>query len=145
LGESQDPPQIQYTGLIGTGPAGQPVLQGPRQPQPSAGTGGVAGVTTTLKQAANGRGAIMTHAGLAWFTLHSVNGNASLRVYDPTHHATQVLKGLHAAYGSSVVSVTGDGVNFVLTHNGSNSRIKYSSPRFKASGKVVYGSFDVTG
>jgi len=33
-------------------------------------------------------------------------------------NATQVVKGLHAAYGSSVLSLTGNGVKFVLTHNG---------------------------
>jgi hypothetical protein len=38
-----------------------------------------------------------------------------------------------------------DGVKFVLTHNGSNTRIAYSSLRFKAGGKVVHGSFDIVG
>src|SRR5436190_8576298 len=44
LGSSLDPPQLEYTGMIGTGPAGRPVLQGPPQPSP---TGGVLGARRT--------------------------------------------------------------------------------------------------
>jgi hypothetical protein len=141
LGAGMDPQQIQYSALIGTGPSGQPVLQGPVQPSPA---GGVLGVTATLsQQKASGRGAIMTRAGLAWFTLHTVNGSASLRVYDPVRHAVRVVKGLHAVYASNTVRITGKGLKLVLTHNGANDRITFSSPRFKASGNVVRGGFQI--
>ncbi len=136
-GSSLDPPQIQYNGLIGTGPAGQPVLHGPAQPQP------VLGAVTLLKQTATGRGAIMTNSGLAWFTLSTTNAKASLRVYDPIHHATQFMQGLHAVYGSSIVTITGNGVKFVLLRTGAKSRITYTSPRFRARGQVVRGNFDI--
>jgi hypothetical protein len=138
LGSSLDPPQLQYSGMIGTGPAGQAVLQGAAQPQPS--TGGVLGATTTLK-IASGKGAIMTRSGLAWFTLSSADARATLRVYDPMHHTTRLMKGLHAAYGSSSVTLTGNGVKFVLVRAGGKSQITYRSSAFKAGGKVVRGTF----
>jgi hypothetical protein len=138
LGSSLDPPQLQYSGLIGTGPAGRVVLQGAAQPQPS--TGGVLGATTTLK-VASGKGAIMTRAGLAWFTLSTTNASATLRVYDPMRHTTRLMKGLHAAYGSSSVTLTGSGVKFVLVRAGGKSQITYRSSGFKAGGKVVRGTF----
>jgi hypothetical protein len=138
LGSSLDPPQLQYSGMIGTGPAGQAVLQGAAQPQPA--TGGVLGATTTLK-IASGKGAIMTRAGLAWFTLSSADAKATLRVYDPIHHTTRLMKGLRAAYGSSSVTLTGNGVKFVLVRTGAKSQITYRSSGFKAGGKVVRGTF----
>jgi hypothetical protein len=141
-GSSLDPPQIRYSGLIGTGPSGQPVLQGAKQPSPAAGTGDVLGATTTL-QTVNGKGAIMTRAGLAWFTLSTVNGQTTLRVTDPLHHAVRVVKNMQAAYGSSTVRVTGSGVKLVLVRVGASSRITFSSPSFKAVGKVVRGKFHI--
>jgi hypothetical protein len=141
LGSSLDPPQIQYTGLIGTGPSGQPVLQGATQPQP-ADNGGVLGATATL-QTVNGKGAIMTRAGLAWFTLTTASGHTTLRVVDPVHHMTRVVKGMQAAYGSGFVRVAGSGVKLVLLHTGASSRITFTSPRFRAGGKVVRGGFDI--
>src|SRR5207248_2992440 len=78
MGSSVDPPTIEYKGLIGTGPPGQPALRGAAQPQPTGGSLGAS--TTTLKQTVAGRGAIMTRSGLAWFTLHTLNGRATLRV-----------------------------------------------------------------
>jgi hypothetical protein len=140
LGSSLDPPQIQYSGLIGTGPAGHVVLQGASQPQPS--TGGVLGATTTLR-IASGKGAIMTRSGLAWFTLSSADTTGSLRVYDPVHHATRMITGLHTAYGSSTVTLMGHGVRFVLVRTAAKSLIAFSSPRFKAGGKVVRGAFHI--
>ncbi len=138
LGSSLDPPQLQYSGMIGTGPAGQAVLHGAAQPQPS--TGGVLGATTTLK-IASGKGAIMTRSGLAWFTLSTTDARATLRVYDPIHRTTRMIKGLHAAYGSSSVILTGNGVRFVLVHTGAKNRITYRSSAFTAGGKVVRGAF----
>ena len=85
----------------------------------------------------------MTSSGLAWFTLSTTNARASLRVYDPIHHATQFMQGLHATYGASVVTITGNGVKFVLSRNGATSRIIYTSPRLKARGKVVRGNFEI--
>jgi hypothetical protein len=139
LGSSLDPPEIRYTGLIGTGPAGQPVLQGAAQP---ADTGGVLGATTTL-QTVNGKGAIMTHAGLAWFTLSTANGRTTLRLTDPLHHAVRVVKGMHAAYGSGVVRITGSGMKLVLTRTGASTRLAFNSSSFKAGGKVVRGRFHI--
>ncbi len=140
LGASQDPPQMQYTGMLGTGPAGQAVLQGPAQPSP---VGAVLGATRTVTQAASGRGAVMTRAGLAWFTVRSVNNNATLRVYDPVHRVTRVIPGLHATYGIGFVSLAGSGVKFVLANKGGRTVITYRSARFAASGKVVRGSFQI--
>jgi hypothetical protein len=139
LGSNLDPPQIHYTALIGTGPSGQPVLQGAAQPQPA--TGGVLGVTTTL-QTVNGKGAVMTRAGLAWFTLTTLDGRTTLRVTDPLHHMVRVVKGMRAAYGSGIVRITGSGVKLVL-RTGSSGRITFSSPSFKTGGKIVRGAFHV--
>jgi len=141
LGSSLDPAQMTYSGTIGTGPAGHPVLQGPPQPQPA--TGGVLGAIKTVKQAASGRGAIMTRSGLAWFTVRSVSNNATLRVYDPIHRMTRVIPGLHATYGVGFVTLTGNGVKFVLVRKGGGALITYRSARFAASGKVVRGSFQI--
>jgi hypothetical protein len=139
LGSSLDPPDIRYTGLIGTGPSGQPVLQGAAQPSD---TGGVLGATTTL-QTVNGKGAIMTRAGLAWFTLSTANGRTTLRLTDPLHHAVRVVKGMHATYGSGTVRVTGSGMKLVLTRSGASTRLAFSSSSFKAGGKVVRGRFHI--
>ncbi len=143
LGSSQDSATIQYSGEIGTGPAGQAVLAGPAQPQASTDNSGVLGTTATINQSASGKGAIMTRSGLAWFTLHAVNGTATLRVYDPLHHVTRLVRGLHAAYGSSSVNVTGSGLTFVLVQKSSRMLITYRSPRFATSGKVVRGTFRI--
>ncbi len=116
LGSSQDPPTIQYSGEIGTGPAGQAVLTGPAQPQ-AATDSGVLGTSATINQSASGKGAIKTRAGLAWFTLHAVNGAA--------------------------INVTGSGLTFVLVQKSSRMVITYRSPRFTASGKVVRGAFRI--
>lgn len=137
---SHDPPQMEYTGLIGTGPAGRPVLQGPPQPAPE---GGVLAAQKTVVQAASGRGAVMTRAGLAWFTVRSVASRATLHVYDPIHRVTRVIPGLHAAYGIGFVSLTGNGVKFVVARQGGRMLITYRSHRFATSGRVVRGSFKI--
>jgi hypothetical protein len=142
LGSSLDPPQVSYSGMIGTGPSGQPVLQGATQPSPAAGSGGVLGATTTL-QTVDGKGAIMTRSGLAWFTLSTLNGHTTLRVSDPVHHTLRVVRGMQAAYGAGIVRVSGSGVKLVLVRAGSGSRISFSSPSFKAGGKVVRGRFHI--
>jgi hypothetical protein len=139
LGSSLDPPEIRYTGLIGTGPAGQPVLKGAQQPSD---TGGVLGATTRL-QTVDGKGAIMTRAGLAWFTLSTANGRTTLRLTDPLHHAVRVVKGMHAVFGSGVVRITGSGMKLVLTRTGATTRLAFSSSSFKAGGKVVRGRFHI--
>jgi hypothetical protein len=140
LGSSLDPPRLEYNGMIGTGPAGHPVLQGPAQP---TSVGAVLGAQKTVAQAASGRGAVMTRAGLAWFTVRSVANHATLRVYDPVHRVTRVLPGLHPAYGVGFVSLTGSGVKFVAARQGGRTIVTYRSPRFAASGRVVRGSFKV--
>jgi hypothetical protein len=144
-GSSMNAPELQYSGLIGTGPSGQPVLQGPRQPQPATDNGGVLGVTATLTtKTVSGKGAIMTRAGLAWFTLNTVNGSTTLRVSDPVHHTVRLVKGVQAASGSGMVRLTGNGMSFVLRQSTTGSRIAFSSSRFTASGKVVRGQFHIS-
>src|SRR4051794_22708296 len=115
--DEASPPQIQYSGLVATGPAGQPVLTGPRQPQPATGGSGVLGARTSLGQRVSGKAAIMTRAGLAWFTVRTVNASTTLRIVDPVHHMTRVVKGLTASYSGSTVRITGHGLRLVL-HTG---------------------------
>jgi hypothetical protein len=141
-GSSMNSPELQYSGQIGTGPAGQTVLQGPAQPQAE---GGVLGATTTLTtKTVSGKGAIMTRAGLAWFTLNTVNGSTTLRVSDPVHHTVRLVKGVQSASGSGVVRLTSNGMSFVLRQSSTGARIVFSSPRFTASGKVVRGRFHIS-
>jgi hypothetical protein len=141
---SMDPAQVQYTAEVGTGPAGQPAI--PRQ-QPSASAssaGAVLGATTTLTAQASGRGAVKTRAGLAWFTVSTLaNGTANLTVYDPVHHQRRVMKGMNAVVAAHTVRLTGSGVTLVVVDNGNSDRVKFTSKRFKASGKVVRGGFDI--
>lgn len=142
VGEGMNPSQMQYSGAVGTGPAGQAVLTGATQPEPAA--GGVLGVTTTIGQRVTGKGAISTRAGLAWFTLNTTPaGQASIRVYDPVHRLTRVVKGLHATYGARTIRITGNGLQLVLTHAGSKNRITFMSSSFKARGTVVRGGFQI--
>lgn len=143
LGSSIDPARIDYSGLIGTGPAGQPVLQGPAQPQASTDNSGVLGASTTPIHTASGKGAVRTRSGLAWFTLNAVDGAATLRVADPIHHVVRLVRGLHATYGTGAVNLSGNGVTFSLVRNGSRLVVTYSSPLFKARGSVVRGTFRI--
>jgi hypothetical protein len=137
--EAQNPPQIQYSGLIGTGPAGQPVLTGPPQPQPAA--GGVLGAQAIISPIVSGKVAIRTPVGLAWFTVATAsNATMTLRYVDPLHHSTRVVRGLTATSSGSMVRITGHGLVLVL-HKGAKERVSFMSSRFAASGKVVRGRF----
>src|SRR3954469_8784185 len=137
--QNQSPPNLQYSGQLGTGPAGQPVLVGSPQPQPPV--GGVLGASTSV---VNGKAAIMTRAGLAWFTARTAsNATVTLRIFDPVHRTTRVVKGLNATYVNSTLRLTGHGLRFVLVHKGAHGRVTFTSSRFKASGTVVRGGFQI--
>src|SRR4051794_3370418 len=137
----QSPPNLQYSGQLGTGPAGQAVLVGPPQPQPPV--GGVLGATNSVGRVA-GNAAIMTRAGLAWFTVRAAsNATMSLRIFDPVHRATRVVNGLNATYVNSTLRLTGQGLRFVLVHKGARGRVSFTSSRFTASAKVVRGGFQI--
>jgi hypothetical protein len=141
LGAGMNPPQIQYDALIGTGPSGQPVLQGPAQPAPS---GGVLGASTALASHVSGKGAIQTRSGLAWFTVSiAPDGTANVVVFDPAHRKRSLMKGMNALFGTNSVSITGNGLKLVLVDQGTNDRITFSSKRFKASGNVIRGGFQI--
>lgn len=141
--EAMSPPQIQYSGLIGTGPAGQRVLVEPLQPQPAM--GGVLGARTTLSARVNGRIAIRTRSGLAWFTLHTAsNTPTTLRLVDPVHHVTRVVRGMTATYIGKTLRVTGHGLRLVVVHRaGMRDHVSFTSSRFKASGVMVRGRFQI--
>jgi len=137
--EEQNPPQLQYSGLIGTGPAGQPVLTGPPQPQPA--TGGVLGAQAKIGPTVSGKAAIRTPVGLAWFTVTTAsNAKMTLRIVDPVHHSIRLVKGLTAISSGNMVRITGHGLVLVL-HKGTTQRVSFRSSRFSASGKVVRGRF----
>jgi hypothetical protein len=139
--QAQSPPDLQYSGMIGTGPAGVSALSGPAQPQPAV--GGVLGAQTTLGPRASGHAAILTRSGLAWFRLSTAaNDRMTLRIFDPMHHVTRVVKGLTATYTGSTLRVTGHGLRLVV-NNGARHRIAFTSSAFKASGKVVRGGFQI--
>jgi|GEM_PF-4356088 len=141
--EAQSPPQLQYSGLLGTGAAGQNVLTGPAQPQPQAGTGAVLGVQTTIGPSVGGKAAIKTRAGLAWFTVvTSRNATMTLRFVDPIHHVSRLVKGLNATSSGNTVRITGHGLILAL-RKGAHERISFRSSNFKASGKVVRGGFRI--
>jgi hypothetical protein len=142
--EAQSPPNLQYSGLLGTGPAGQPILVGPPQPQPQAGTGAVLGVRTTIGPLVSGKAAIRTRAGLAWFTLATArNATMTLRVVDPIHHLSRVVKGLNATRSGNTVRITGHGVVLVLNKGTRHERVTFRSSRFDASGRVVRGGIRI--
>jgi hypothetical protein len=136
--EEQSPPNQQYTALYGTGPAGQPVLTEPAQPQPA--TGGVLGATTSLSSNVSGKVAVRTRSGLAWFTLRSANAATTLRFVDPTHHGrTVVVKGLTATVSGSTIRITGHAVRLVL----SKTHASFTSSTFTVHGKIARGHFQV--
>jgi hypothetical protein len=141
--EAQSPPQLQYSGLLGAGPAGQPVLTGPPQPQPQAGNGAVLGVRTAISPRVAGKAAVVTRAGLAWFTVAtSRNSKMTLRFVDPIHHVTRLVKGLTATSSGNMVRISGHGLVLTL-HTGSREQVSFKSSRFKTSGKVVRGGFRI--
>jgi hypothetical protein len=134
----QNPPQIQFTGQIGTGPAGHAVLTGPTQPQAPAGVG-------TKPIVVSGKAAVMTRAGLAWFTVNTAsNATMTLKVFDPVHHVSRLVKSLKATYSGQTLRLSGQGVKFVLVKGGTFDRVAFTSSRFTATGKVVRGSIKIT-
>jgi len=137
--EEQNPPQIQFSGLLGTGPAGQRVLVSQADQTGSANAQRYLGPNVT------GKAAIKTRSGLAWFTVGTAasNSKVTLRVFDPIHRVTRVVKGLSASYSKSTLQVTGHGVKFVLVQ-GSTGRVTFTSSSFKVSGKVIRGGFQIT-
>jgi len=136
LYSSFDPAQLQYSGLLGTGPAGQPAI--PKQQAQ------VLGTTATIITAVGGKGAILTRAGLAWFTVRSTpSGMANVVVLDPVHHKRIALVGMTMLSGTNSVLFTGNGVKLFLAGSGTNIRLTFTSRTFKASGKVVRGSFQL--
>jgi hypothetical protein len=135
LFSSLDPPQLQYSGLLGTGPAGQPAI--PKQQAE------VLGTTATIITV-GGKGAILTRAGLAWFTVHMTpSGMANIVVFDPVHHKSITLLGMSMLSGTNSVLFTGNGVKLFLVGSGKNIRLTFTSRTFKASGKVVRGGFQL--
>jgi hypothetical protein len=136
----QDPNAMQYTGEIGTGPAGQPAL-----PQQQA-QFGVLGTTTTIKSTIVGHGAILTRTGLAWVTVRADDaGHVRVRVDNSGRRLhLHFTSGMHAVFGSTSVHITGRGLSLVLVDRGSNDRIAIKSSRLKASGRVVRGGFQLS-
>jgi hypothetical protein len=131
-----DPPTIRFTARYATGPAGQPAL--PQAPS----TGGVLGTTTTLSRNVNGTGAIRTHFGLAYFSVKvGSTGLATVKVYDPKVNRHFLWMGANVRYGSNSVVITKNGMRLTLVDRTSAQRVAFHSSRFRASGKVVKGSF----
>jgi hypothetical protein len=138
------PPSLPFTARYATGPAGRPAL-----PQTQ---GGVAGVTTTLppRHVVNGKGAVKTLHGLAWFTVaKSANGLGVVKVYDPKHHKRYLFTralirftptGVRLVQGSMVLTIQG-GAGLTAAQIRSGERITFHSPKFATSGKVVRGSY----
>jgi hypothetical protein len=142
--QAQSPPNLQYSGLLGTGPAGHPVLVGPPQPQPQAGTGAVLGVRTAIGPSVSGKAAIRTRAGLAWFTVGTAsNATMTLRFVDPIHHVSRLVKGLNAVSSGNTVRITGHGLVLVLRKGAHHERVSFRSSRFTASGTVVRGGLRI--
>jgi hypothetical protein len=134
----QNPPQMQFNGQIGTGPAGHAVLAGPAQPPAPAGVG-------TKPIVVRGKAAVMTHSGLAWFTVNTAsNATMTLKVADPVHHVTRLVKGLKATYDGQTLRMNGHGVTFVLAKAGAVARVAFTSSGFRANGKIVRGAIHIT-
>jgi hypothetical protein len=136
--EEQNPPNLQFTGVLGTGPAGQPVLTQPAQPQPP--TGGAPSGGATIVYSLAGKVAIRTSRGLAWFTITTTRtGSQTLRILDPRLGRTRLFTGLHSTTTGSTVRVLGNGLSLTLGHN----HLAFSSSSFKTSGKIVRGRYNV--
>jgi hypothetical protein len=133
----QNPAQIQFTGQIGTGPAGHAVLTGPAQPGAPAGPG-------TKPIVVTGKAAVMTRSGLAWFTVNTApNATMTLKVLDPVHKVTRLVKGLKAAYDGQTLRINGHGVKLVFV-KGAVNRIAFTSSGFRATGKIVRGALHIS-
>ena len=138
--EALDPPTIQYTVRYATGPAGQPALpQAQPQPQPQ---GGVLGTTARLHNSARGSGAVMTRAGLAWFTV-KVGSTGYVKVFDPVHKTHLLYSNASVRYGASTVRISTSRMTLTIDKSGTTDRVSFRSPHFKTSGKVVRGGFTV--
>jgi hypothetical protein len=137
-GDGMDEHQISYTGVVGTGPAGQPAL--PRQ------SGGVVRPFTALSHTASGRGAIRTHAGLAWLSIRAdTSGHALVRLDNAARHLhLRATNGLAAAFGADSVRIAGSGITVVVAKNGTLQRVTIRTPRLSASGTVVRGGFVIS-
>jgi hypothetical protein len=134
----QNPPQVQFTGQIGTGPAGHAVLTGATQPPPAVGVG-------TKPIVVNGKAAVMTRSGLAWFTVATApNATMTLRIVDPVHHVTRSVKGLKGTMSGTTLRIAGKGLKLVLVKTSAGNRVAFSSSGFTATGKVVRGGFHIT-
>jgi hypothetical protein len=136
--EEQNPPQVQFNGLLGTGPKGQPVLVSQGSQTGSQTAPSYSGPNVT------GKAAIKTRSGLAWFTVSTAaNSTVTLRVFDPKHRITRVVKGLKATYTGNTLQLTGHALKLVLVQR-SVGMVTFTSSSFKASGKVVRGGFEIT-
>lgn len=140
--DMQDPNPMQYSGELGTGPAGQPALPA-QQAQYSY---GVLGKTTTIKTMFVGHGAILTRSGLAWVTVRADNaGHVRVRVDDASANVhLYFTSGMKASFGASSVLITGHGLKLGLIDRGSNDHIAITSSRLTASGRVVRGGFKLS-
>jgi hypothetical protein len=91
-----------------------------------------------------GKAAIKTRSGLAWFTVTTApNSTVNLRVFDPVHRVTRVVKGLAATYSGRTLQITGHSLKLVLDQRPIGT-VTFTSSSFKASGKVVRGGFQIT-
>ena len=131
-GSQIDPPSLQYKVLYATGPAGQPAL--PRM-----------AAELTLHSTAGrdfmGTGAIRTGHGLAYFTVRkNDNGTATIRVYNPRANTHTTFAGAGVHYLTNGVRFTQNRMTMIIVM-GKTTRVVYRSPHFKATGRVVKGSF----
>jgi hypothetical protein len=135
--EAMNAPTVQYSALVGTGPAGQQALKS------QADTGAVLGVQAFVGPRVSGKAALMTRAGLAWFTVSTANNDKmTLRIFDPAHRTTRVVKGLTGTNSGTTLRITGQGLTLVV-RNGAHQRVTFTSSRFKTSGQVVRGGFQI--
>lgn len=133
--DTMDPPSMQYTGRYATGPAGQPAL-----PRSQA----VFATQATTSHDVHGAGAIRTRAGLAWFTVKlDKSGMAIVKVLDPRTKKHYLFTGATVSFGTNAVRITGNGMTLTLVQSGATERIVFHSLRFRASGKVIRGSYTI--
>jgi hypothetical protein len=132
--DEQNSPYIQWTGIYGTGPAGQPAL--PQQ------QGGVLGVTATISHDVHGTGAFKTPLGLAHFTLSlDQNGLGIVKVFDPVLKKNLLFTRTNVTFGTNTIRMTKGHMTLTLIKRGSAYRIVFHSPRFAVSGKMVHARF----
>lgn len=138
--DDENQPSMQYTAIYATGPAGQPAMPQPRQPQPE--TGGVLGAQTKLSRAVQGTGAIRTRAGLAYISIKpGSNGKATVKVYSPVTKKHYLYTNSAVAFGTNLVRIARGSMHLTLTQTGSREHLSIRSLHLTASGKVVKGSY----